>query len=153
MSVTHQGSRTRDIDPLVLYGILSLRVAVFIVEQECAYADLDGRDAEPETRLLWTADETGAILATVRTLHEGEARRIGRVATAVAARGNGYAAVLMQNAVDECDGREIFLDAQERLEGWYARFGFARAGRNFLEDDIVHVPMVRPAEGRQTRAG
>ena len=51
----------------------------------------------------------------------------------------------MQNAVDECDGLTIHLDAQDRLEGWYGRFGFVRSGENFLEDGIAHVPMVRPS--------
>lgn len=151
MTVTHHQSSTADIDPLVLYGILKLRVEIFIVEQACAYPDLDGRDAEPSTRLLWTQDDTGRVLATVRILHEGSDgndRRIGRVATAPDARGRGYAAVLMRRAVEECGGRTILLDAQERLEGWYERFGFARAGENFLEDDIVHVPMARlPSDG------
>jgi ElaA protein len=146
MSVTHHSSAAHDIDQIVLYGILKLRVDVFIVEQKCPYPDLDGRDTEPGTRLLWTADETGAVVATIRILNEGESRRIGRVTTAMAARGRGHAATLMRMAVEECEGRRTLLDAQERLEGWYARFGFARAGENFLEDDIVHVPMVRPAE-------
>lgn len=143
MTVTHHEALTADVEPLVLYGILRLRVDVFVVEQECPYPELDGRDVEPGTRLLWTANEAGDVLATVRLLHDGEDRRIGRVATAMAARGLGYAGVLLRSAVDECGDRTIRLDAQERLEGWYARFGFERDGENFLEDDIVHVPMVR----------
>ena len=136
---------TTDLDASTLYGILRLRVDVFVVEQECAYAELDGRDLEPTTRQLWCIDESGAVLATLRLLHDGDDRRIGRVATAVSARGRGLAATLMTSAVDECAGSTVRLDAQERLEGWYARFGFVRAGDTFLEDGLPHVPMIRGA--------
>lgn len=127
-----------------LYDILRLRVDVFVVEQECAYPELDGRDAEPTTRLMW-AEEDGAVLATVRLLHDADDRRIGRVATAASARGRGLAAELMRRALAECEGRTVRLDAQAHLAGWYAAFGFAADGPEFLEDGIPHVPMVRAA--------
>lgn len=150
MTATHHASLTTDLDAATLYGILRLRSDVFVVEQECAFPEIDGRDVEPATRQFWTTGDDGEILATVRLLHDGDDRTIGRVATRLSARGHGYAAVLMQLAVDESEGRSIRLDAQERLEGWYARFGFVRSGPNFLEDDIVHVPMTRAAESRAT---
>jgi ElaA protein len=43
------------------------------------------------------------------------------------------------------DDATVTLDAQAQLEGWYARFGFARSGQPFVEDGIPHVPMDRPA--------
>lgn len=146
MTVTHHDSLTSDLDPVVLYGILRLRVDVFVVEQGCAYPELDGRDVEEFATQFWTAADDGSVLATVRLLHEGDERRIGRVATAETARGHGYAAVLMRNAVERAAGRAIHLDAQERLEPWYGRFGFARSGPDFVEDGLVHIPMTRPAD-------
>lgn len=148
MTVTHSDSLTADLDPVVLYGILKLRVDVFVVEQECAYPELDGRDLEKATRQFWTADDVAPtqVLATLRLLDDGKGdRRIGRVATALSARGAGHAGTLMNLAVAAADGALIRLDAQARLEPWYARFGFERSGDDFLEDDIVHVPMTRPA--------
>ncbi|GAA4677764.1 GNAT family N-acetyltransferase [Frondihabitans cladoniiphilus] len=149
MVVTHHESLTRELDPVVLYKILQLRVDVFVVEQECPYPELDGRDVEPRTRQFWTTDETGAVLATLRLLTEGDDdgddRRIGRVATARDARGHGYAGVLLEQAVARASGHAIHLDAQSRLEPWYARYGFVRSGDDFLEDDILHVPMTRSA--------
>lgn len=145
MTVTHDDALTARLDPTVLYRIMRLRVDVFVVEQACAYPELDGRDLEPDTRQFWTSDASGDVLATLRLLHDGEDRRIGRVATALPARGHGYAGVLMQRAVDAAEGRLTRLDAQARLEGWYARFGFVRSGDDFLDDEIVHVPMTRPA--------
>ncbi|WP_029150755.1 GNAT family N-acetyltransferase [Microbacterium indicum] len=133
-----------DVPPTTLYDILRLRVDVFVVEQECAYPELDGRDVEPEARLLWVADEEG-VAATARFLRDGDDARIGRVATAARARGRGLAGVLIRSAVDLAGGRTIRLDAQAHLEGWYASFGFAASGPQFLEDGIPHVPMIRAA--------
>jgi len=139
------------IDPLRLYDLLRLRVDVFVVEQECAYPELDGRDVEPDAVMLW-AEEDEQVLATVRLLADhsddgadADALRIGRVATATAARGRGLAADLMRLALDRADGRLVRLDAQAHLEGWYARFGFVVDGPGFLEDGIPHVPMSRAA--------
>ena len=56
--------------------------------------------------------------------------------------GLGLAADLMVEALERC-GRPVCLDAQAHLEGWYARFGFARASENYLEDGIPHVRMER----------
>lgn len=146
MTATHHVSLTSALDPVVLYRILRLRVDVFVVEQRAAYAELDGRDIEEHTLQFWTQDDDGEVLATVRLLHDGDDRRIGRVATALSARGHGHAARLMQQAVDRSEGRTIRLDAQARLEPWYGRFGFVRSGAEFVEDDILHIPMTRPAD-------
>jgi ElaA protein len=140
------------IDPLRLYDLLRLRVDVFVVEQECAYPELDGRDVEPDAVMIW-AEEDDRVLATVRLLVDNAdngdtAFRIGRVATATAARGRGLAADLMRLALDRAEGRLVRLDAQAHLEGWYARFGFVVDGPGFLEDDIPHVPMSRAATDR-----
>jgi len=143
------------IDPLRLYDLLRLRVDVFVVEQECAYPELDGRDVETDAVMLW-AEEDDTVLATVRLLVDhaddgdgsADALRIGRVATAAAARGRGLAADLMRLALDRAEGRLVRLDAQAHLEGWYARFGFVVDGPGFLEDGIPHVPMSRTATQR-----
>nr|WP_199861844.1 GNAT family N-acetyltransferase [Frigoribacterium sp. CFBP 8766] len=147
------------IDPLRLYDLLRLRVDVFVVEQECAYPELDGRDVEPDAVMLW-AEEDEQVLATVRLLADhsddgadADALRIGRVATATAARGRGLAADLMRLALDRADGRLVRLDAQAHLEGWYARFGFVVDGPGFLEDGIPHVPMSRAATPSGDAAG
>lgn len=137
-----------------LHGLLRLRVAVFIVEQDCPYPELDGMDLLPGTEHLWIGNaEADDVRATVRILSRGEARVIGRVATAQAHRGHGYAGALMDHAVEHLAGREVTLEAQARLQSWYAQWGFARAGANYLEDGIAHVPMRKPVSavrGRRT---
>ena len=134
-----------ELDPTTLYLILQLRAEVFVVEQNCVYADLDGRDLEPDARQLWI-ERDGAVLATLRLLTDPDgAARIGRVVTAAAARGERLAATLMHRAIELAGPRPIVLAAQSYLESWYAGFGFARDGAEFVEDGIAHVPMRRPA--------
>jgi ElaA protein len=143
-----------DIHPDTLYRILQLRVDVFVVEQGCAYRELDGRDLEPASRLLWIAGPGGTVHATLRIVRDASAARIGRVATAGSARSSGLAARLMRRALELTDaaGEDVLLDAQAPLRAWYERFGFAVSGQMFVEDGIPHVPMIRryrPAsEGR-----
>jgi ElaA protein len=129
-----------------LYAILRLRVEVFVVEQHAAYPDLDGRDAEAGALLIWATDDEGRVLSTARVLQEPDAKRIGRIATAPDARGRGIAAQVLQRGIELCDGKPIHLDAQTQLLDWYRRFGFEVSGEEYLEDDIPHRPMLRPAD-------
>lgn len=144
MTVSFHEASAAEMDSVRLYSVLKLRVDVFVVEQRAAYDDLDGRDVEPSARLHWAEDE-GKVLATLRVLAEVDGSRVGRVATASAARGRGLAAELMRRAIATCAGQTIVLDAQQRVERWYQGFGFARSGEIYLEDGIPHVPMTRAA--------
>jgi ElaA protein len=130
------------LDPATLYSLLRLRMEVFVVEQACPYPELDGRDLDPATVHLWL-EKDGAILGYLRLLTNGEVRRIGRVCTARPARGTGVAARLMRAALDEIGDARCVLDAQTHLSGFYAGFGFAVDGEEFVEDGIAHVPMRR----------
>ena len=141
-------AQLRDIDAETLYRMMWLRVTVFVVEQAAAYAELDGRDLETGTEHFWVSDdEAGDVLATLRLLDDGDAARIGRVATARAARGAGLAADLMGRAIarstEKWPERTIHLDAQAHLSSWYGQFGFEVTGAQFEEDEIPHVPMTR----------
>jgi ElaA protein len=146
VAITWHRSTVAAMDPVLLYRLLELRVAVFVVEQHAAYSDLDGRDVEAGAELLW-AEEEGAVLATARVLRDPTVMRVGRVATAPAARSRGVASALMRAAVDRCvevaPELPVVLDAQEHLTDWYGRFGFAVSGERFFEDGIPHVRMVR----------
>lgn len=133
--------RTRQLDVETLYAILRLRQDVFVLEQECLYPDLDGRDLEVGTVQWWAEVDGGDVVATLRVLDEGDGTaRIGRVATAATARGRGIAEALVRAATQDATG-DVVLDAQSHLEGWYARLGFVRDGDEFVEDGIPHVPM------------
>ena len=131
-----------ELTPFEVYGLCRLRVDVFVVEQQCPYPELDGRDTEPATVHLWFESD-GEVLATIRVLDDGATRAIGRVATAPAARGQGLAARLMEEGIAVCGDATITLGAQAHLEGWYEKFGFRRSGPGYVEDGIPHVPMRR----------
>jgi ElaA protein len=134
-----------ELDPATLYRILQLRVDVFVVEQHCCYPELDGRDLEPGTRLVWAEyDGVVDVVATLRILTEPDgSARIGRVATAQQARGRGVAARLMRRALEITGDRPVELHAQSYLMQWYAGFGFTVCGAEFLDDGIPHTPMRR----------
>ena len=146
VSTSYHLAPTTTIDPVVLYRILWLRVAVFVVEQEAAYPELDGRDIEPGAELMW-AERDGEVVSTLRVLAEQDQMRIGRVATAASARGAGVAGELMRRAVARCEERApgvpIALEAQAHLGDWYGRFGFVVVSDPFTKDGILHVSMRR----------
>src|SRR5215210_4422785 len=100
-----------ELTPFEVYGLCRLRVDVFVVEQQCPYPELDGRDVEPATVHLWFEDADGGIAATIRVLDDGGTRAIGRVATAAAHRGEGLAARLIEAGIGLCDGVPVTLGA------------------------------------------
>jgi ElaA protein len=139
-----RSARFAELTPFELYGLLRLRVDVFVVEQDCPYPELDGRDTEPGTVHVWH-ELDGDVVSCIRVLDQGACRSIGRVATARHARGRGLSAALLAHGIDLCAGRVIEIGAQAYLEGWYGRFGFVRSGADYMEDGIAHLPMRRPA--------
>jgi len=138
----------RDLDTTTLYAILKLRADVFVVEQKCFYADLDGRDTEPGTRHVWLS-RGEEMVAYLRILDDGEAERIGRVVTAPGARGEGHAQRLMAEALTVIGNRPSVLDAQAYLVDFYTKFQYQQTGPEYLEDGIPHVPMRREAASAQ----
>jgi len=138
-----------ELTPLTLYRILRLRSSVFSVEQACAYNDLDGRDIEAATLHLWfDIDPAGpTVTAALRLLTQPDgSHKLGRVVTAPSSRGQGRAGALLDRAMTIVAGdAAVTLDAQCRLEPWYARWGFVRCGADFDEDGIAHTPMRRPS--------
>ncbi|NGX08806.1 GNAT family N-acetyltransferase [Mycobacteroides franklinii] len=136
-------SWSADLDAKTLYGLLRLRAEAFIVGQNCAYQDLDGRDLEPGTRHFWIADADGNVVSGLRLLEDtaGEGFWIGRVCTAPAERGRGHAARLVRAVLAEIGGSRCRLYAQAHLKDMYGKLGFVVSGDAFLEDEIPHVPM------------
>ncbi|MFT4125847.1 MAG: GNAT family N-acetyltransferase [Gordonia sp. (in: high G+C Gram-positive bacteria)] len=141
--------RAVDLGAATLYGLLRLRVEVFVVEQACPYPEIDGRDLEPDARHFWFATDDGTIMATLRLLTDppgpdGTPRlRIGRVCTARAHRGSGLAARLLTAALAEVGAHECHIDAQTYLRSMYESFGFRAVGTEYLEDGLPHIAMVR----------
>ena len=133
----------QDLDARTLHDLLRLRVDVFVVEQECAYPEIDGRDLEPGTEHWWTADDAGPT-SYLRLLAEPDGSgRVGRVVTRQDARGQGLGGLLMDRVVAEHGHRLLVLDAQTYVQKFYAARGFEVVGDEYLDDGIPHVPMRR----------
>ncbi len=141
---TLRQARFADLDGRTLHDLVRLRIDVFVVEQQCPYAELDGRDPEPGTWHVWAEDP--CIVGYLRLLTEADrTQRIGRVCVATSHRGTGLAGRLLTRAVElaaaAAPGAPVVLDAQAHLASWYERLGFAVAGAGFVEDGIPHLPM------------
>lgn len=135
---------TADLDADDLYRMMRLRVDVFVVEQECPYSELDGRDLEATTRHFWIDAADDHVLGYLRLLEEpGGGFRIGRVCTSKSARGLGLGAKLMRAAVAEVRNSPVTLSAQVQVRDFYRGFGFVESGEQYLEDDIPHICMLR----------
>lgn len=129
-----------------LQSILRLRAEVFVVEQQAAYLDVDGRDLLPGTIHYWLADED-RVMAYLRVLTEPSGElRIGRVCTAQSARGSGLGHQVMAAAVGDLGDAPSVLEAQTYAQGFYERYGYVAEGEEYRdEDDIPHITMRRPA--------
>ena len=134
-----------------LHDILRLRVDVFVVEQECAYPELDGLDLLATTEHGFLIDDAGAVFANVRLLRADAPARIGRLATRSDHRGSGIAAGLVDAAHRRAGAEGSVLDAQSYLVDWYRGLGWSVTGPEFIEDGIPHVPMQRGPDAAETR--
>ena len=144
LTVKHFSELTAD----ELYGLLQLRTAVFVVEQQCIYQDLDGKDRH--CLHVWATDGQG-VAGCLRVLPagiQGETAAIGRVVTRE--RGQGVGRELMEAGIEAAQrvfgARVIRLEAQTYARGFYEKFGFRQISDEFLEDGIPHIQMERAQE-------
>lgn len=134
-------ARFDELAAATFHDIVRLRLDTFVVEQRCPYPELDGRDLLPDTLHAWI-EEAGAVTSYLRRYPGGDGLTwLGRVVTAPAARGRGLGSRLMR-ATLEVTEPPVRIAAQSRLAVWYAEFGFVRCGDDFIEDGILHVPML-----------
>ncbi|HFU3724666.1 TPA: GNAT family N-acetyltransferase [Streptococcus suis] len=129
-----------------LYGILTLRVDVFVVEQACPYPEVDGKD--PNCLHLLGTDE-GELVAYLRILPAGlsyDEVSIGRVVIKSRHRGKGLGRPMMEQAIhfitNEWKESQIKIGAQAHLEKFYSSLGFEPVSEVYLEDDIPHLDML-----------
>lgn len=129
------------------HDIIALRLKAFVVEQDCSYLDLDGKDKKCYHLLL--RDGKGDIIATARILPAGlsyEEVGIGRVVLQSEFRGTGVGIELMdkciQFAYEEFGVSPIRISAQKHLESFYNKNGFVSTGKEYFEDEIPHVEML-----------
>ena len=128
-----------------LYDILKERVDVFVVEQECPYPEIDGKDKN--SYHLW-AEKNGNIIAYTRIIPRGisyDEASIGRVLVRMDQRGRGLGRKLMEKSInylkEKLEEDEIRISAQERLYDFYVSLGFEQVSEMYLEDGIPHIEM------------
>jgi len=146
-----QWSRFHDLEPEQLYEIVRLREAVFVVEQNCAYPDADGRDPAAWHLLGWLSENGTRKLAAYARIFEPGIRypegSVGRVVTAPEVRRTGIGRMLMAEALRRLDALApdgpVRIAAQRYLEEFYAGFGFRPASAPYEEDGIIHIDMLR----------
>ncbi|WP_440120327.1 GNAT family N-acetyltransferase [Tenacibaculum sp. Ill] len=130
-----------------LYELLQLRSEVFVVEQDCVYQDIDGKD---QKALHVIGVKEGKIIAYTRLFNSGEyfdTPSIGRVVVKESERKYGYGhdliKVSIKAIVDNYNETTITISAQTYLQKFYESHGFKQLGEGYLEDGIPHIRMVR----------
>ena len=135
-----------ELSPNELYAILQLRSEIFVVEQNCVFLDADNKDQASWHLMGW---KQSALIAYTRLVPPGVAYAepsIGRVVTALTARGRGTGRQLMQQSIAEC--RKLFgnntirIGAQLYLKKFYGSLGFVPTGGIYPEDGIDHIQML-----------
>ena len=151
MEISWQLKRFEELSPAELYAILQLRIAVFILEQQCFFQDADDKDQCSYHLMGW---KEGKLIAYTRLVPPGEIYTqpsIGRVVTAASERNTGAGRELMKRSIEACenlfDKQPIKIGAQLYLEKFYSSLGFERVSEVYIEDGIPHIYMVRKADG------
>ena len=130
-----------------LYDLLALRAEVFVVEQDCAYQDVDGKDLLALHILGKTDDQ---LVAYARVFKPGayfEDASIGRIVVKDSHRILGYGQQIVlasEEAIKTCFHTEkVKLSAQSYLKKFYSDMGYKSVGEEYLEDGIPHLAMVK----------
>ena len=122
-------------------NIFSLRSEVFVVEQDCVYQDIDGKDQKAKHVLGKKENE---IVAYARIFKPGEYFKeasFGRAVVKKTERGKGVGDELVKNCLENITEEEIKISAQSYLKGFYGKHGFKAEGNEYLEDGIPHTAM------------
>ncbi|MCF6213314.1 MAG: GNAT family N-acetyltransferase [Flavobacteriaceae bacterium] len=130
-----------------LYAILKLRSEIFVVEQNCAYQDLDNKD---QKALHLFTEKKGKIAAYTRLFKPGDYYKeaaIGRVLITTSQRGVGLGHKLIEKSILELKriygNNPIKIGAQTHLKSFYEAHGFIQSSEEYLEDGIPHIYMIR----------
>lgn len=130
-----------------LYNVLQLRSEVFVVEQDCVYQDIDGKD-EKALHLIGTYSDS--VVAYARIFAAGDyfdEPSIGRVVISKKYRDRKWGHNLMEAAIagikEHYNTTAITISAQLYLKKFYESHGFVQVGEGYLEDGIPHIRMKR----------
>ena len=122
-------------------NIFSLRSEVFVVEQDCVYQDIDGKDQKAKHVL---GKKENDIVAYARIFKPGDYFKeasFGRAVVKKTERGKGVGDELVLNCLENISEKQIKISAQSYLKGFYGKHGFKAEGKEYLEDGIPHTAM------------
>lgn len=130
-----------------LYNVLQLRSEVFVVEQDCVYQDVDGKD---QKSLHVLGIKNDIIVAYTRVFKPGdyfEQASIGRVVVKENERTFKYGYDIMNASIDAIktnfNKTIVKISAQTYLRKFYNNLGFKQVGEEYLEDGIPHIAMIK----------
>ncbi|MGB0303611.1 MAG: GNAT family N-acetyltransferase [Flavobacteriaceae bacterium] len=137
----------QDLEIDELYAIMALRAAVFVVEQNCVYQDLDYKDQKALHVMGWI---NGKLVAYTRLFGPGDyfdQASIGRVIVSMDQRGHNYGHQIMSASINAITQHyktdRIDISAQTYLEQFYTAHGFLPSGEEYFEDGIPHIKMIK----------
>lgn len=137
----------QDLTNQELYKILQLRTEVFVVEQDCVYQDMDGKDIKALHVMGFNKNELMAYTRIFKAGDYMDYASIGRVVVKKSGRQGGYGKEIMLASMkaikDNFNTTIIHLSAQTYLQKFYNELGFTSVGETYLEDDIPHILMVK----------
>lgn len=129
------------------YAVIAARIDVFVVEQTCAYQELDGYDLRATHLIAWEGDRVAAYLRCFAPGVKYAESSIGRILTTAPYRAMGLGRELVERGIAFIEARypnaPIRIGAQSRLERFYCALGFTVDSPEYLEDGIAHIEMVR----------
>lgn len=147
MKFEHQVKSFQELSLEEFHDIIALRIQIFIIEQNCPYQEVDGKDKLAHH--LFFKNEMDEIIAVTRILPKGISYAevaIGRVVVHEDYRGTGLGNQLMADSMnfvrDKYGEVPVRLSAQKHLENYYGNHGFKSTGKEYLEDGIPHVEML-----------
>ena len=127
-----------------LYEMLKARAAIFVVEQNCVYQDLDGIDERSLHIFCMSDGKVSAYMRAFEKEDEPDTVQAGRVLTME--HGKGMGGRLLREGIqcirDKMNPKRIYIEAQCYATGYYEREGFRICSEEFLEDGIPHVAMI-----------
>lgn len=142
--------RFTELSTLEYFAIIKFRTAIFVVEQQCPYQEVDDNDLAAIH--LFCSSDDGEVVAVARIIQPKENSAFlsfGRVAVKKEYRGTKVSKALMEKLLDyilsHFPNKTIEISAQCYITSYYERYGFKQQGEMYLEDDIPHIRMVREA--------
>lgn len=147
MAIQWKIKRFEALSVFELYNVMQLRSEVFVVEQNCVYQDVDGKDAKALHLIGEDNGETVAYCRLFKPKEYFDEASIGRVIVKANRRDEKLGHSLMKEAINivksEFNETKITISAQLYLKKFYESHGFIQTSETYLEDDIPHIEMKR----------